>query len=175
MGVLPPTVEMSDDDIKFFKRFVFPQPELTESQMEAFQTLKEAVKEFNCDDYMLKRFLRARSYDPVQAEAMIREERVWMEESAPKKCRFETLARLLSFKTVVLRPEIRDRYNRPLIILSGKYYNPSLSSDMDAMVDFFIWGMELIKKSIKPPQPQFVLILDLAGWGLRNFNVKLAN
>lgn len=170
---------LGEEDLEYHDRFVCINPPLTDDQRNAIEALKEKladVREEKDDDVLLRRFLVAREWNPAGAEEMFRGEKVWRKANLPKVCLAESVLRMLRFKCAEILPFTRDRYDRPLVIITGRNFNPGMNGrDNEQMADMFVWGMEVLIASVRPPQPQFVTIVDLEGWGLKNFDTKLAH
>eukprot|EP01096_Ripella_sp_DP13-Kostka_P002291 TRINITY_DN13096_c0_g1_i1.p1 TRINITY_DN13096_c0_g1~~TRINITY_DN13096_c0_g1_i1.p1 ORF type:complete len:351 (+),score=124.19 TRINITY_DN13096_c0_g1_i1:46-1053(+) len=171
---------LTEDEVNFIQgTYVFPRPYLTDDQKRMLQQMKErladVITDESEDDVFILRYLIARNWDMALSEKMFRDGKVWKASTLPLRFRSEALLRFIKFKIVEVRHDIRDRFNRPLVIITGSRYNPGLNHrDHSIMQDTFTWAMEYIISLLKKPFPQFTLILDLENWGLGSFDPKLA-
>lgn len=171
---------LSEEEVNFIQgTYVFPRPYLSEDQKRSLAELRgrlaDAITDESEDDVFILRYLIARNWDMNLSEKMFRDAKAWKATTFPMRFRSEALLRFIKFKVVEIRHDIRDRFNRPLVIITGARYNPNLNNrDHSIMQDMFAWGMEYIISLLRKPFPQFTLILDLDNWGLGSFDPKLA-
>jgi len=160
------------------RKYVFLRPRPTADQQKLIDQLRSRLEDLIADsknpisDEFLMRFLVSRRWDVTKAEEMYRNAKIFREKTFPLKLAAENMMRNLRFGSFELT-DIRDRYNRPLMITTNVRHNPSLYPNMDNNHNGYLWGTEMCLRLLEPPYNQFVYIVDVNQAQLRNWDASV--
>jgi len=124
------------------------------------------------DDYMLRRFLRARDHHIGKASAMLLKYLKWKPTAKPHGCISESeVAHELSQGKLYLQGH--DRQGRPMIYGFGARHHPS-NRDLDEFKRFVVHVLDATVARLPPGagQEKFAAVADLKGWGYSNCDIR---
>ncbi|KAJ0974603.1 hypothetical protein J5N97_016568 [Dioscorea zingiberensis] len=122
------------------------------------------------DDYMLRRFLRARDLDLEKASNLFLKYLKWRKEAIPKGFISESeVQNDIAQKKMFMQGF--DKRGCPIgIVLAGKHYYSK--RDLDEFKRFVVYILEKLCDRIPRGQEKFTAIGDLQGWGYSNCDIR---
>ncbi|KAF7134450.1 hypothetical protein RHSIM_Rhsim08G0198400 [Rhododendron simsii] len=117
------------------------------------------MRAFDVDDYMIRRFLRARDLDIEKASAMFLKYLKWKRTFIPTSCiSASEIATDLGQNKVFTQGS--DKAGRPImVVFSGRHFPRK-------------GGLEEFKRMMPEGQEKFAVIGDMEGWGYANSDVR---
>lgn len=155
---------------------------LVQNELQAFLNLRTKVIESEAglaehysDTQCLLRFLRARKFKVDKSFAMIEVDSEFRADFRGKDWSMEDFSSLISFADDgLIRQGGFDKVGRPVIYCKPSLFFPSMVTDQDELVAFFVYYMDtLLSMAAKNNQEDFTAIADLAGWSMKNFSMEL--
>jgi hypothetical protein len=128
--------------------------------------LRGSLKEGD-DDAMLARFCRARAYNFAQTKLMLEDFIKWRETSGHLQLTLTPeISNFLKYQLFYLLPK-PDKFGRSIMILNPRNWNPN-ANKVESCINSFYYLVNLAIKQLSPPLENYVCIVDLNGYGLRN-------
>lgn len=122
------------------------------------------------DDFMLRRFLRARDLDIGKASTMFLKYLKWRREAVPNGViSDEEVQNELAQKKIFFQGH--DKKGRPIGVGFGSKHFSS-KRNMDELKRFVVYILDKMCSRIPSGQEKFVGIADLAGWGYSNCDIR---
>ncbi|XP_072970291.1 uncharacterized protein [Typha angustifolia] len=122
------------------------------------------------DNWMLRRFLRARDLDVDKASALFLKYLRWRREAAPNGfISDDDVKNELPQKKICVQG--RDKKGRPIVVLFGGRHHYS-KRDMDEFKRFVAYCLDKICSRTSTSQEKFACIVDLKGWGYSNCDIR---
>ncbi|KAK8622415.1 hypothetical protein V6N13_117332 [Hibiscus sabdariffa] len=161
-----------------------PQEEEEEEQKEAIEDEVERSKvgimralaeredpsAKDADDFMIRRFLRARDLDIEKATAMFLKYLSWRRTFLPKGIVSESeISGQLADNKLCMQGV--DKQGRPVVVAFGGRHKPT-KGNLEEVKRFVVYGLEKICARMPKGQEKFVAIGDLEGWGYSNSDIR---
>ncbi|OMO64555.1 Cellular retinaldehyde binding/alpha-tocopherol transport [Corchorus capsularis] len=122
------------------------------------------------DDFMIRRFLRARDLDIEKASNMFRKYLSWKKSFMPKGFISESeISTQLPHNKLCIQGI--DKQNRPVVVAFGARHKPS-KSNLEEFKRFVVYSLEKICARMPKGEEKFVAIADLEDWGYTNSDVR---
>ena len=132
------------------------------------ETLHPSSKEE--DDFMIRRFLRARDLDVEKASAMFLKYLKWRHEFVPNgSVSVSDVPIELAQDKVFMQG--RDKIGRPILIVFGRRHFQN-KDGLDEFKRFVVYVLDKVCASMPPGQEKFVGIAELKGWAYSNSHVR---
>ncbi|WCJ26718.1 Sec14p-like phosphatidylinositol transfer family protein [Euphorbia peplus] len=120
------------------------------------------------DDFMIRRFLRARELDVHKASTMFLNYLTWKRSFMPNASISPSeIPNQLAHNKVFLQGF--DKKNHPIVVVFGAKHTPG---NIDEFKRFVVFTLDRICARMPPGQEKFVAIADLQGWGYSNSDFK---
>ncbi|XP_022980820.1 patellin-4-like isoform X2 [Cucurbita maxima] len=120
------------------------------------------------DDFMLRRFLRARDLDIEKASAMFLKYLSWRRSAIPGGfISVSELSTNLAHNKLFMQGV--DKKGRPIVVGFG---NRHKQGNLEEFIRFVIFFLEKVCSRIPRGQEKFVCIGDLQGWGYSNSDIR---
>ena len=130
------------------------------------------------NDAQLLRFLRAREFTVKKAVKMVVDIMDWLRSDARyHKLNVESFPTVFGFQmTGLVRLAGKDKWGRPVIILSPGKFFPRKVADMMEILNFFLFYVQsLVQYTNKCGFTEFTAIGDMSGWSLStNFSLPVS-
>ncbi|KAK5844070.1 uncharacterized protein LOC108483568 [Gossypium arboreum] len=127
-----------------------------------------SVKEV--DDFMIRRFLRARDLDIEKANTMLLKYLSWRRTFLPKGFVSESeISNQLADNKLCMQGV--DKQGRPIVVAFGGRHKPT-KGNLEEVKRFVVYGLEKICARMPRGQEKFVAIGDLEGWGYSNSDIR---
>ncbi|OWM76275.1 phosphatidylinositol transfer protein 3 [Punica granatum] len=123
------------------------------------------------DDYMLRRFLRARDLDIEKASNMFLKYLSWKRSFLPNggSISLSEIPNELAQNKLFMQG--LDKKGRPIVVVFGNRHKPSKSS-LEEFKRFVVFTLDKICSRMPPGKEKFVAIGDLEGWGYTNSDIR---
>ncbi|KAK8648120.1 hypothetical protein V6N13_128882 [Hibiscus sabdariffa] len=146
--------------------------ELERSKISTIRALAEredpSAKE--SDDFMIRRFLRARDLDIEKSTAMFLKYLSWRRTFLPKGFVSESeIPTQLADNKFCMQGV--DKQGRPIVVSFGGRHKPT-KGNLEEFKRFVVYGLEKICARMPKGQEKFVAIGDLEGWGYSNSDIR---
>lgn len=160
------------EKLETFRRLVFDEL-LVSPSVAAYKTLSEQQplcqsyrERYRSNDRMLLRFLRARKFDLDKASKFLVDYFEWRATFGADSIRLEQLNKDLLQDTRI-RFMGQDRVGRPTVVVYPGNHTPG-SCNVDDMLRVMVYTLETLLTWMPPEAEKLNIIIDYAGWGLRN-------
>ncbi|RZC13351.1 Phosphatidylinositol transfer protein 3 isoform A [Glycine soja] len=122
------------------------------------------------DDFMIRRFLRARDLDVEKASAMLLKYLKWRNSFVPNgSVSVSDVPNELAQDKVFMQGH--DKIGRPiLMVFGGRHFQNK--DGLDEFKRFVVYVLDKVCASMPPGQEKFVGIAELKGWGYSNSDVR---
>eukprot|EP00850_Spirogloea_muscicola_P018074 SM000162S02352 [mRNA] locus=s162:69289:71893:- [translate_table: standard] len=120
--------------------------------------------EIYCTDACLRRYLRARHWNPRKAEKMLRESLKWRRHFKPEEITWEDIEHE-GETAKMYKASFLDRTGRTVLIMCPGRQN---TSDHDGQMRHLAYCLENAIISLPPDQEQMVWLIDFRGWTFRS-------
>lgn len=171
MGSVSPDSATSND-ARHGSRNSLESSEIEASKVGIMRALVEkedpSVKEI--DDYMIRRFLRARDLDIEKGSNMLLKYLSWKRDFVPNGA-ISTSEIPTEISHNKLFMQGLDKIGRPIVVGFGGRHRPSKGS-MDEFKRFIVYSLDKITARMPAGQEKFVCIGDLSGWGYTSSDVR---
>eukprot|EP00850_Spirogloea_muscicola_P002566 SM000010S04204 [mRNA] locus=s10:258012:260107:+ [translate_table: standard] len=117
-----------------------------------------------CTDACLRRYLRARHWNPRKAEKMLRETLKWRRHFKPEEITWEDIEHE-GETAKMYKASFLDRTGRTVLIMCPGRQN---TSDHDGQMRHLAYCLEDAIISLPPDQEQMVWLIDFRGWTFRS-------
>nr|KJB12434.1 hypothetical protein B456_002G021200 [Gossypium raimondii] len=122
------------------------------------------------DDFMIRRFLRARDLDIEKANTMLLKYLSWRRTFLPKGFVSESeISNQLADNKLCMQGV--DKQGRPIVVAFGGRHKPT-KGNLEEVKRFVVYGLEKICARMPRGQEKFVAIGDLEGWGYSNSDIR---
>lgn len=122
------------------------------------------------DDYMIRRFLRARDLDIEKGSNLLLKYLTWRREFVPNGAiSTSEIPNELSHNKLFMQGV--DKMGRPIVVGFGGRHRPSKGS-MDEFKRFIVYSLDKITARMPAGQEKFLCVGDLSGWGYTNSDVR---
>ncbi|KAL0547421.1 hypothetical protein IC582_017355 [Cucumis melo] len=129
---------------------------------------KEDSSAKDVDDFMIRRFLRARDLDIEKASAMFLKYLSWRRSAIPNGFISPSeISTNLSHNKLFMQGV--DKKGRPIVV---GYGNRHKQGNLDEFIRYVIFILEKISSRMPSGQEKFVCIGDLQGWGYSNSDIR---
>lgn len=123
------------------------------------------------DNFMLRRFLRARNLDIEKASTMFLNYLKWWKESVPRGfISDEDVRNELNQKKMFLQGF--DKKGRPIGVVLGAKHHCYKHRQMNEFKSSVVYIIEKLCSSMPRGQEKFTVIADLQGWGFSNSDMR---
>uniref|UniRef100_A0ACD5WDX3 Uncharacterized protein n=1 Tax=Avena sativa TaxID=4498 RepID=A0ACD5WDX3_AVESA len=122
------------------------------------------------DDFVLRRFLRARDHNIVKASAMLLQYLSWKRSAKPNGSISDDEVRGEIAKGRI-RLEGFDRLGRPMGYLYSARHFPA-RHDFEDYKRYCAYVLDKICSSLPAGQEKFAAVVDLRGWGYSNLDIR---
>ncbi|KAE8703065.1 Sec14p-like phosphatidylinositol transfer family protein isoform 2 [Hibiscus syriacus] len=124
----------------------------------------------DADDFMIRRFLRARDLDIEKATTMFLKYLSWRRTFLPKGFISESeISTQLADNKLCMQGV--DKQGRPIVVAFGGRHKPT-KGNLEEVKRFVVYGLEKICAKMPKGQEKFVAIGDLEGWGFSNSDIR---
>ncbi|KAJ6847990.1 CRAL-TRIO domain-containing protein-like [Iris pallida] len=122
------------------------------------------------DNFMIRRFLRARDLDIEKASTMFLKYLKWRKEAVPNGfISDEEVQNELDQKKMFLQGY--DKQGRPIgVVFGGKHY--SAKRQLDEFKRFVVYVLDKMCSRMPSGQEKFIAIADVQGWGYSNCDIR---
>lgn len=140
--------------------------------MRAYVQAKDpTAKVQELDDFMLRRFLRARNLDIEKASVMFLKYLKWWKEAVPKGfISDEEVRNELNQEKMFLQGF--DKKGRPVGVVLGAKHHCYKQRQMNEFKSYVVYVIEKLCSSMPAGQEKFTVIVDLQGWGYSNSDMR---
>ncbi|KAK6922476.1 CRAL-TRIO lipid binding domain [Dillenia turbinata] len=122
------------------------------------------------DDFMIRRFLRARDLDVDKASELLLQYLSWRRDFVPNgSISPSDVPTQLTHNKLFMQG--LDRSGRPIVVVFGSRHKPTKGS-YDELKRFVAFSLDKICSRMPPEQEKFVCIADLEGWGYSNSDIR---
>ncbi|XP_056164350.1 uncharacterized protein LOC115681801 isoform X2 [Syzygium oleosum] len=122
------------------------------------------------DDFMIRRFLRARDLDIKKASKLFLKYLSWRRSFVPNGAISASEIRNDLAQQKLFMQGL-DKKGRPIVVLYGGRHNPSKAS-LEEFKRSVVYGLDKICSRMPGGQEKFLGIADLEGWGYKNSDVR---
>ncbi|XP_027151243.1 phosphatidylinositol transfer protein 3-like [Coffea eugenioides] len=120
------------------------------------------------DDFMIRRFLRARDLDIDKASALFLKYLSWRKEFVPNgSISPSEIPNELAHEKLFMQGH--DKLGRPIVVVFGGRHKPK---NLEEFKRFVTFSLDKICARMPSGQEKFVCIADLEGWGYTNSDVR---
>ncbi|KAG9144767.1 hypothetical protein Leryth_017240 [Lithospermum erythrorhizon] len=120
------------------------------------------------DDYMIRRFLRARDLDVEKASKLFLKYRKWREEFVPNGFISPSeISNDISHNKLFMQGH--DKMGRPIVVVFGSRHKQTTLNEFKRYVTF---TLDKICARMPGGQEKFLSIADLKGWGYANSDIR---
>ncbi|XP_059633412.1 uncharacterized protein LOC132276145 [Cornus florida] len=132
------------------------------------QTQNPSAKDV--DDFMIRRFLRARDLDIEKASSLLLNYLSWRQAFIPNGfISTSEISNELAQKKIFMQG--LDKMGRPIVVAFGSQHKPSKGS-LEEFKRFVAYTLDKICARMPRGQEKFVCIADLEGWGYSNSDIR---
>ncbi|KAI3410876.1 uncharacterized protein J3R85_018307, partial [Psidium guajava] len=173
-GAIPPRMEFTDASVGGGAEEEAPR-EISEVERSKIGIMRAVVEREDpsakdVDDFMIRRFLRARDLDIEKASKLFLKYLSWRWSFVPNGAISASeipndLAQQKSFIQGL------DKMGRPIMVVYGGRHNPSKGS-LEEFKRFVVYSLDKICSRMPGGQEKFVGIADLEGWGYKSSDVR---
>ncbi|XP_030517396.1 phosphatidylinositol transfer protein 3-like isoform X2 [Rhodamnia argentea] len=122
------------------------------------------------DDFMIRRFLRARNLDVEKASKLFLKYLSWRRSFIPNGAiSASEIPNDLAQQKLFMQG--LDKMGRPIVVGYGARHNPSKGS-LEEFKRFVVYSLDKICSRMPGGQEKFVCIADLEGWGYKSSDVR---
>lgn len=135
------------------------------------------------DPVTIFRFLRKAHFDSAAAFELLRKTLLWRVSTSVDLVSPSSLEPIYSERPVFyLHPHVHDTFGRPAAVLSLQHVVRTEDGSLDALREYIAFQMEVARRYLADqthldvsgaPKVQIVLLLDLCGANLSNFEIEL--
>ncbi|GLT46412.1 hypothetical protein SLA2020_201620 [Shorea laevis] len=123
------------------------------------------------DDFMIRRFLRARDLDIEKASTMFLKYLSWKQTFVPNGYISESeISTQLSHNKFFMQG--LDKQGRPVAVVFGNRHKPGGKGSLEEFKRFAVYCLDKICGRMTRGQEKFVSIADLGGWGYSNSDIR---
>ncbi|KAJ8759340.1 hypothetical protein K2173_006860 [Erythroxylum novogranatense] len=122
------------------------------------------------DDFMIRRFLRARELDIEKASKLFLKYLSWRRSFVPNgSISPSEIPNELAQNKLFMQGV--DKQNRPIVIVFGARHKPYKGS-LEEFKRFVVFTLDRICARLPPGQEKFMAIADIEGWGYSNSDIR---